>query len=193
MGKLSGTVPYSAYKYRQQLQSWVLNWSKSYKATGVKHNFTVPDEVSVTDYNIEKNTDTNGWIILYMSVQVGREISAVQAQKRSPSSILQHMGKNILEDSKGSLSERKTLLPCVEHSSSNRGAFRRLSKDIVFLSRKVCNSSEIFLAFPFRQADKHSFSRSWPCLPNVPEQRGTEQCLSPVVYTLTEQRRENCT
>lgn len=58
------------------------------------------------------------------------------------------MNKNILEDSKHSLSKRKhlSLLPCEKYSGSSTGVFRRWSKAIIF--RKVCNTWEIFLAFP---------------------------------------------
>lgn len=111
--------------------------------------------------------------------------------------------KNILEDSKGSFSKKKktlSLLPCVNYSSFNRETFRRWSKDTTFLFRKVSNISKIFMACPFMQTEKQSFSSSWSCLPNIswsPRTVGYRVSASllysehPVVYTLsTEQRRE---
>jgi len=105
------------------------------------------------------------------------------------------MNKNILEDSKDSLSQRKThsLLPRIKHSSSNREAFRRQSKDIGFLFRKVCNASKIFLALPFMQTDKYSFSSSWSCLPSTswsPRTAGYRVRVCLLLYTHYQQSKE---
>lgn len=132
-----------------------------------------------------------------MSVQVLREISAVRARKWSPSLILQHMGKNILEDSKDRLSERKTLYypvsnraaPTEEHLE---GSLRILSSSI----EKFVTARRYSWHSPLGKQINTIFQGPDPVSPTlaeVPEQRGTEQCLSPVVYTLVEQRRENCT
>lgn len=143
--------------------------------------------MSVIGSNIQKNIDTKWLIILYMSIQVLKKFQLSKSTFDSPT----HEQKTFWRTPRAAFVKKKplSLLPCVNYSSFNRETFRRWSKDITFLFRKVSNISKIFMASPFMQTEKQSFSSSWSCLPNIswsPRSVGYR-----VVYTLsTEQRRE---